>query len=976
MNVIQRRKKYLFCGILIFFIVLFIWTKRDFLSVLPFPSQITFHSPTNIFVGKNDTFYLINNGKKEVLLINKKLQYETKIKGGNEDKPFYYASMICDDEAGNIYLANVDYAGKGTLVKSERIIQYDKKGKNAKTLYEIKYEDEDNAPLQYGNIIGLTEKEGHIYFILKGKSKIQCYNLDLKTGKNTCTSYPVSLAVNDAVLDIQSKSVIASTRQGEIYKIEEDGNITILMDSKNQEQIPWKLTMEGNTVYYTDLLSKSVKKLSIESEESVKTVFDMEEIPYTINASNNGTLVGTDYSGIYLLDKEGNFSYFSSVNLSNRIMRIGIWLLIFLLTVFFIVLFFRLILKAVRHLHNRETLFRVILIVIPSLIIAIIISIMLISKLLDTQTKTTMRDIKLFSDILLEDLDATKLQEIKNLSDYGGKTYVSLKEKADELVRTSYENGLYYYYTIYKGDGNFINAVFDYEQTVTVNHPMYEYGDNAYSYVYKNGKAIEVNDEVSSYGAWSYILTPIHSENGEIIGILEVGTNMDNVHREQKTLIMEVVFTIITTVVVIIMFIIEIIFLISHMERKNKTGESEIHYFMHYPLRSILFIIYLVDSMQDAFIALLSSRLYEPIIGIPKSMGIALPITMQLLMAALFSVIGGRFVSLLGTRKNMIFGFLCQFSGLLICALSGNYIGLLIGKIFIGIGMGTIYVTANTLAAMGDTEEHCEQAFADINAGVLSGITVGVGLGSIILSFGDYQLVYLVGAIISISGLALAFTGKSIKPTISKKAGNIKMKEFLLNKRVITFFLFLLLPFMMALSYREYFFPLYVEKYGMTEVEIGRFYLACGLIVLYIGPFLAKWLIGKFGSGKSVILASGLMCVNMLLFAISPSLLMAMLSIMIFSVIVSFAYTCQYTYFGMIPETSSYGEGNAMGIYSLFENGGQTLGPIAYGTALLFGNRFGIGCISLIMGALIILFSISNSKSCFKNSVEGECNGR
>lgn len=975
MHLEKETKKHLLYGILMVLMLFLIWMKRDFLSVSPFVSQISFQSPTNVFLGKTGTFYLINNGKKEIVVINKELQYKTRIAGGDESSPFYYASIVCDDEQGNIYLADVDYAGKGTLIKSERIIQFDKEGKNARTLYEIDYE-EDNAPLQYGNIAGLTEKDGHIYFVQKGKSELYCYNLDLNTGKSEYTTYEASLAVNDVSYDVQRKSIIVSTRQGEIYWVAEDGSTTILMDDKELEQIPWKLAIAGDTVYYTDLLSKTVKKVSIDGKGAGETVFGTEGTPYTINTDGKGMLVGTDYSGIYLLDQEANLSYFDRINLSDRVMRVCIWLLLLFDVVCFMVFVTKLIRKGIGRLRNRENLFRITLIVVPSLIIAIIISGMLITKLLHTQTIMTMRNIKLFSDILLEDLDTSKLEKIQRISDYEKEDYASLKDKADELVRTSYDNGLYYYYTVYKGDGNSIKAVFDYEQTFPVNYPICEYGDNAYTDVMRDGETIEVNDEVSSYGAWSYILSPIYSESGVVIGILEVGTNMDNIHKEQKALIYEVLFTILTTVVVIIMFIIEIIFLISHMEKKNKVGNDEINSAVHYPLRSILFIIYLVDSMQDAFIALLSSKLYVPIAGIPKSMGIALPITMQLLMATLFSVIGGKLVSLLGTKKNMIVGFICQFSGLLICAVGGDYFGLLIGKIFIGIGMGIIYVTANTLAAMGNTEENCEQAFADINAGVLSGITVGVGLGSILLSFGDYPMVYLAGAILSILGLILAFTGKNSKPAISRKAGNIKIKEFLFNKRVITFFLFLLLPFMMALSYREYFFPLYVEKYGMTEVEIGRFYLACGLIVLYIGPYLAKWIMAKFGARKAVVFASGLMCADMLLFVIYPSFGIAMLSIMIFSIIISFAYTCQYTYFSTIPESFAYGEGNAMGVYSLLENGGQTLGPIVYGTALLLGNRFGIGCIALIMGVFVVGFIISNLKSSVKNVMGDKNNER
>jgi hypothetical protein len=54
------------------------------------------------------------------------------------------------------------------------------------------------------------------------------------------------------------------------------------------------------------------------------------------------------------------------------------------------------------------------------------------------------------------------------------------------------------------------------------------------------------------------------------------------------------------------------------------------------PVRTLMFVSYLADSMQDAFIAILCSQLYKG--GLPFSDGVAvaLPMSAQLLMMALF----------------------------------------------------------------------------------------------------------------------------------------------------------------------------------------------------------------------------------------------------------------------------------------------------------------------------------------------------
>ena len=50
-----------------------------------------------------------------------------------------------------------------------------------------------------------------------------------------------------------------------------------------------------------------------------------------------------------------------------------------------------------------------------------------------------------------------------------------------------------------------------------------------------------------------------------------------------------------------------------------------------------------------------------------------------------------------------------------------------------------------------------------------------------------------------------------------------------------------------------------------------------------------------------------------------------------------------------------YGEGRAVGIYSVFESGGQTIGPLAYGALLSFGYQKGIG---IFCGSMLVLLAV------------------
>lgn len=99
---------------------------------------------------------------------------------------------------------------------------------------------------------------------------------------------------------------------------------------------------------------------------------------------------------------------------------------------------------------------------------------------------------------------------------------------------------------------------------------------------------------------------------------------------------------------------------------------------------------------------------------------------------------------------------------------------------------------------------------------------------------------------------------------------------------------------------------------------------------------------------------------SMGMFVSFPGIVSVMIGMFLLSMVISFAYTCQYTYFEQLPECAAVGEENAMGIYSMFENVGQTLGPVIYGAALLMGNRQGIFVLFAAMCVLVFVFLMIN----------------
>lgn len=223
------------------------------------------------------------------------------------------------------------------------------------------------------------------------------------------------------------------------------------------------------------------------------------------------------------------------------------------------------------------------------------------------------------------------------------------------------------------------------------------------------------------------------------------------------------------------------------------------------------------------------------------------------------------------------------------------------------------------MAASSESSEKSASAFAGVSAGTLSGLTIGAGLSSVLLSIGGWRGIYFVGAAILAAAWGLSITSGNVTPGQSEL--DISMEQhttfakFMRSRRVIGFFALVLVPFMMALSYREYVFPLFAQESGIQEVRIGQIYLVCGMMVIYIGPALSGWLLKKFHALWSVVIASA-----------------------------------------------------AMGVYSVFESLGQTVGPIVYGTLLTLGYRSGIAvfCVAMVVFTALFAFMMRKDSALYE----------
>ena len=952
-----RKKLALILGAACLLLAALCWVFRPLFTDAPFSTAYAFDGPSGVFPGESGRLYIIDQGKKTVLITDGQGKLLRSIDCGTDgDSEPYYASLVAEGADGSIYVADTRYAGQGTRISQERIFRYDADGENGTCIYLIDYEAiEQEAPLQYGNILSLREENGALVFTRKTDNGLAVCQLDLASGRLQSAGYDLpGQYISDADAEPGTLRPIFTNRLGQVCTVT-DGATEVLLD---EGRTSWMLCAEEGRIYYSDIAANAVLCYDLETGRE-EIVLEAPDILYGVQTAG-GRLYTTDYMGYYMLE-DGEASYVDALTYSQPLLRCALWAALFLGGLLAVAVAYLLLAPAL-HRPKSELFQRMAIVLGVSLCMGCLVGYITITQMVSNQKATVMEQLNLFCDILVENTDTEALANIDSLADYKGEDFNQVKEPLDALTRMGYENGMYYYYAIYSTDGEIIYTIMDFEETLPARYPVYAYGEEGYTEVLAEGESVEFGGDVSSYGSWAFVLKPIRDAAGTPIAIMEVGTNLDDLDSQIQELVKEVALSILSMAVVLLMIIVEIIFYAEHRERKRKNlalpGLAA-----QFPLRLLIFLAYLVDCMQDAFVSILANQLYTPILGIPQSVGAALPLSAQVFAAAVMAFLGGGLSRKAGVKKTLVGGFLLEITGCLLCGAGGTYFSRVGGKAVIGMGLGLIIVSLNAIAARGEDEAESAKAFTDISAGTLAGVTAGAGVGSIILSFGHYSMVYFAGAAILLIGLVLSFSGRDYKEAaVAKVKEEVGFFRFLFNRQVITFLLLMLLPFLMGLSFREYFFPIYAAELGMSETMIGRLYLICGLLVIYAGPQLTGKLIARLGGKWTVTLASALIIAAPLLYVAIPTLATTIVGVLLLSVAISFGYAAQSTYYSELPSVEHYGGGRAMGIYSLFENIGQTLGPMIYGLAMMLGYRSGLGLIGGAMLALLLLFLACNGK--------------
>jgi len=94
----------------------------------------------------------------------------------------------------------------------------------------------------------------------------------------------------------------------------------------------------------------------------------------------------------------------------------------------------------------------------------------------------------------------------------------------------------------------------------------------------------------------------------------------------------------------------------------------------------------------------------------------------------------------------------------------------------------------------------------------------------------------------------------------------------------------------------------------------------------------------------------------LLLFAAFQTLTAAYIAVVLFGLTDSFIFNQGLSYFSSLRSVDRLGEDKAIGVYSVFEAGGEALGPMAFGLAMSLSLGVGIAGIAVALAASTGIF--------------------
>jgi MFS family permease len=875
------------------------------------------------------------------------------------------------DAEGNIFLLDIERDREGRRIKSEVVLKFSSSSHSFEEIYRVDH----GEPTFDRSVAGLAVNwEGECVFVTLSPDAFflrVCPPVGGEYVKGRYSLRDAAAIFNFFDVD-QDGGVLFTTKHGEICRADERGLERLFGATERGKggngAIPWDLSTGGDgKIYFTDLGNRGVYSLAPDEPGASREEYgDPETIYYRLSARNGLVAVG---ESVVVSFKDEDGTAFEEFSVSGAIMakRVSVWISVILLVMYAGM-------GAVwlsRFIGKKRSVVKIsAAIIIGTLAITAVFSLIVMKNITDRLTREMLGRIATISELVAGQIPAESLSRLGGMGDYLGDDYTAVIETVDDILMNRDEySGMYcVLYRILDGS---IAEVYETDK----NHGIVDY---PYDWPVEDSDEVEIlnTGRYKTYifpswvdGGVIFVLSPIYGENGEPIGLIEVGSELSTFKRENQELVLTLFINVVSISIAMIIIMLEVLAFLDARRRVRLGGPGG----MDIPVdlaRGAVFLVYFMTNISTSFLPIYARDMVQASGGtypFPVEFLIAVPISADVLMGALAALFGDFICRKLGLKLTAILGAVLCAAGICVEFVFYSIATLIAGFAICGFGCGlTLFLAHLRVAGEQDVSEK-DRGFAEINVATASGVNGGVVFGAFLTNWLSQRMVVgtaLVFALALIAFSATYFT-KLRRPDALRDEGNGEMSwfRFILSPRAFLYLIALVIPVIASGAFLTYFFPIVGFDLGMSESNIGYSFLLNSIVVILFSAPLTDFFSRRFSKVFSLSIWALVYAGSFILFALFGNILSLLAALVLMGLADSFGQSLSNSYYTELPEVKRYGYGRAIGIYNVADNIAQTVGPFVFSYALLIGIGKGIFAIAAGLAALALLFVASALKS-------------
>lgn len=952
-------------ALLVFTVSLAVYHYLAF-DTAPVGWEYKFTAIGGISSGPSGRRYIIDNGRKDIIITNENCELTRIIRGERQSTGFMYATGVKEAANGDLFVTDIVYDGTSTRIKKERVLHYRSDFTFAGVVYEEDYAT-DGMPQLYGTFREIKLIDNELSIIRVDGENIEHILLNPDTGElNGRLAATITGGSIDATYNWVGKDIFVSTKRRNLLRIDADGAI----DNIYSQGFPWAVKCFDGRLYYTDAITAELKCPRLLDPVIARDVYA------NVFAVTGDRILYYQRDTVYELESHSARKY-SSLTLDRLPLR---FLLQFLIAVSAAIMVLALIEEYRRHMtervitdntlpHRMSTVLGII--VLASLLIAAVVINLFIKELNRADDASLAGSFRYTAHLMTKKIPADTLFRLSSQRNSASPEYIRVKGELDDLIsqwQSSEEGTTENYYTynlIYFTDSKAAQLMN--RESTFVPGRILPFTEAEY-YLMAASENIPAFSFAKSdaYGTWSYYFCPLKSSAGAPIGGLVLAAKVDALKFLRQAKYREIALSALMIAIIAVVSIIEILFFLVHWVDKQAKREKILHICDYAPIRLLEFL----RSLQLGLVTPFLIRSFTTLAGeagFTNPLWVTLPFSLSFVAGMIATMFSGRFFNRQGSSMSLFLGHCLYLPAGILFLTTESYLPWLAAYLLGGFAWA---FTTNSMAIMAAATESIQariRALSDLMSGRAAGTAVGAGLGSVILTFFSIRTVFELYTAIALICLLLVVLSRNYLPEESEDVCNApsarshRARDLIFNKETFGILFLMFLVISILRPYRDVALPLYSMAENISVIELGRVMMIACLCATYLAPVIIRTLRNNFGYRHAAVVSNITMVAPLLLLPFIPGKYTVYLACLFIEMFYAAGRPYQNGLFMSLASVQGAGPSIAQTVFGLVSTAGSALGPavfsILFGVLGLTGGNAALAVITILCALLFLATS-------------------